>query len=45
MYHPACLLTFYNKAKPLHDYNAAIEDEHKELHGMVLAKLAAFMQQ
>ena len=45
MYHPLCLLAFYKKAKSVNDNSASIVDEEKELHGMVLAELAAFMQQ
>ena len=45
MYHPLCLLAFYKKAKSVNDNSAPIVDEEKELHGMVLAELAAFMQQ
>ena len=45
MYHPLCLLTFYKKAKSVNDHSAPIVDEEKELHGMDLAELGAFMQQ
>ena len=45
MYHPFCLLAFYKKAKSVNDHPAPILDEEKELHGMVLAELAAFIQQ
>ena len=45
MYHPLCLFAFYKKAKSVNDNSVPIGDEEKELHGMVLAELAAFMQQ
>ena len=45
MCHPLCLLAFCKKAKSVNDNSAPIVDEEKELHGMVLAELAAFIQQ
>ena len=45
MYHPLCLLVFFKKAKSVNDHSAPIVDEEKELHGMVLADLVAFIQQ
>ena len=45
MYHSLCLLAFYKKANSANDNSAPIVDEEKELHGMVLAELAAFTQQ
>lgn len=43
MYHPNCLLTLYNKANSKSS-DVEINDE-KELHGIVLAELAAFIEQ
>ena len=45
MYHPLRLLAFYKKAKSVNENSAPIVDEEKEFRGMVLAELAAFMQQ
>ena len=46
MYHPSCLLIFYKRAKNL-DETTAVEsqngNEEKEIHGIVLAELAAFI--
>ena len=45
MNHPLCLLAFYKKAKYVNDNSIPIVDEEKDLHGMVLADLGAFVQQ